>query len=93
MTADKKHLEEVAAFIRECRSNEASFEKLYARLSEESENTDGSSSYTNALKEVKEKAAVEYKKAKEQGGSAWPEFEKFVTGFEITVTGALREMD
>ena len=41
--------------------------------------------------EVKEKLIPPYQKARETGGSAWPEFEKFVSEFEKTVTEAIRE--
>jgi len=84
-----KHLEEVAAFIKEHRSNEAAFEKLYSRLNEESEMPGSDDAYKNNLLEVKEKSVEEYRKAKEINGTAWPEFEKFVTGFEKAVLQAM----
>jgi hypothetical protein len=86
---DKTQLEEVAAFIREHRSNESNFEKLYAKLEEETGKDD--TNYTNQLQEIKEKGAEEYRKAKQTSGTAWPEFEKFVSEFEKTVVEALRE--
>ena len=79
---DKAHLEEIATFIREHRSNESNFEKLYAKLEEETNNEGAGEAYRTTLAEVKEKSAAEYRKAKETGGTAWPEFEKFVTEFE-----------
>ncbi|MDB5205166.1 MAG: hypothetical protein JWR72_241 [Flavisolibacter sp.] len=89
MAADKKHFEEVAAFIKEHRSNEAAFEKLYTRLVEETEAQASDAAYKTDLLQVKQKAAEEYNKAKETGGTAWPEFEKFVTGFEKAVIQAM----
>ena len=86
---DKTHFEELAAFIREHRSNESNFEKLYAKLEEEP-SKGGSPAYREALPSIKTKAE-EYQKAKETGGIAWPEFEKFVSEFEKAVMEALRE--
>jgi hypothetical protein len=88
MNSNSRHLEEVSAFIREHRGNEAAFEKLYARLTEETGAQASTAAYKNDLLEVKEKAAEEYRKAREINGAAWPEFEKFVTGFEKAVLGA-----
>ena len=85
----KEQLEEVSAFIREHRSNESNFEKLYAKLEEETKKEDAT--YASQLKEISDKAAAEYRKAKENGGTAWPEFEKFVSEFERTVVDALKE--
>ncbi|HYO21336.1 MAG TPA: hypothetical protein VER36_02955 [Flavisolibacter sp.] len=83
---DKAHLEEVAAYIREHRSNEENFEKLNAKLKEEAvNNTPGLS-----MQDIQTRAD-EYRKAKETGGSAWPEFEKFVSQFEKAVVEAIRE--
>ena len=93
MEADKKHLEEVASFIKEHRSNEIAFEKLYDKLVEEIESPTSDEAYKNNLVEIKEKAAEEYNKAKETFGSAWPEFEKFVTQFERSLTTAAKEND
>lgn len=85
----KTRLEEIAAFIREHRSKEENFEKLLARLDEaEHEVTNGT--FKSAVDPIRTKAE-EYEKAKETGGTAWPEFEKFVTGFEKSITEALRE--
>ena len=83
---DKSHLEEVAAFIREHRSNESNFEKLHQKLEEELSADD--ENYTTQLKEISEKNVEEYTKAKETGGTAWPEFEKFITAFERAVMEA-----
>jgi hypothetical protein len=88
---DKKHLEDLAAFIRENRGNESNFEKLYRKLQEEATNGNGTGTYANDLEEIKEKSAMEYRKAKETRDTAWPEFEKFVGDFEKTITDALKE--
>ena len=80
----KVQLEEVTAFIREHRSNESNFEKLYAKLEEQTR--EDNKTYTSQLLEIKEKSAEEYRKAKETGGTAWPEFEK-------TVIDALKETE
>lgn len=82
----KKQLEETAAFIREHRSNESSFSMLYAKLEEAAGNADGE--YKERLEELREKQATEYNTAKDKGGKAWPEFEKFVSGFERAVMEA-----
>jgi hypothetical protein len=87
----KVQLEEVTAFIREHRSNESNFEKLYAKLEEQTR--EDNKTYTSQLLEIKEKSAEEYRKAKETGGTAWPEFEKFVSEFEKTVIDALKETE
>jgi hypothetical protein len=86
---EKKPLEDVAAFLREHRSNESNFEKLYEKLREETAREGNSAKYANELNEAKEKADV-YRKAKETTGSAWPEFEGFVSDFEMAVTEALK---
>lgn len=81
--------------IREHRSSESNFATLHQTLesatkaAEESNNT----ALVAELKEVKGKYAAEYQKAKETSGSAWPEFEKFVTQFERALTSAKKEED
>lgn len=85
----KDHLEEVAAFIREHRSNESNFETLHKKLEEELQAA-GSEAYGRALAEAKEKPADEYRQAKTTGGTAWPEFEKFVAAFEKAVLEAIK---
>ena len=81
-------LEITAAFIREHRGNEGNFEKLYSKLETEIEERHGLEKYVASLEDIREKAVPEYKKAKESGGTAWPEFEKFVTEFERAVVSA-----
>ena len=79
--------------IREHRSSESNFSALQQTLksatkaAEESHNT----MLAADLKEVEEKYAAKYQKAKETAGSAWPEFEKFVTQFERALTSAKQE--
>ena len=86
---DKSQLDELAVFIREHRSSESNFDKLSNKLDEAANN--GSGDFSSSLSEVKEKLIPPYQKARETGGSAWPEFEKFVSEFEKTVTEAIRE--
>jgi len=82
-----EHREEIMNFIRQYRSNETNFEKLYLKLEEELLDKDVDTEYVASLLELKEKQAVTYRQAKKEGISAWPEFENFVSGFEKTVTG------
>ena len=85
----KEQLEDLAAFIREHRSSESNFEKIYAKLEEAGNDSD--TEFKAAVSEIKEKSVPTYEKAKEAGGTAWPEFEKFVSEFEKTVTEALKK--
>ncbi len=87
---DKKHLEEILVFIRQHRSDEANFEKQYQKLDDELLNEQPDQSYIQNLKEIKEKQSEEFRQTKQNGGSAWPEFEKFVTEFERTLTEEIR---
>lgn len=79
--------------IREQRSSESNFDTLYQTLQAATKAAEENNDTTLAaeLKEADEKYAAEYKKAKESGGSAWPEFEKFVTQFERALTSAKKE--
>lgn len=86
---DKTQLENLAAFIREHRSSEGNFEKIYAKLEEVTNDEDAE--FAASLSDIKEKTVPPYQKAKEVGGTAWPEFEKFVSEFEKTVTEALKK--
>jgi len=89
---DRNRLEEVAAFLREHRSNESNFETLYRKLQQEMKGKSTETNYAAALHEANEKAEV-YRKAKETGGTAWPEFESFVSNFEKAVTEAAKAAD
>ena len=94
MEDQQQHLEEVKAFIHEHRSNEGNFQKLHTKLEEEcrwAEGQEGLSSYAETLSEVRDKTAEAYRQNREASGSAWPEFEKYVTGFEKAVTLAMKE--
>ena len=86
---DKRQLEDLAAFIREHRSSESNFEKIYAKLEEANAGADDE--VKASFSEIKEKAAPTYQKAKETGGTAWPEFEKFVSEVEKTITEAMKK--
>ena len=90
------HYKEVMEFIRQHRSDESNFDKLYSKLEGEiqmdgDENT--SDEYTKNVREIREKQAEEYRQKKEKTGTAWPEFEKFVTQFEKSLTEAMKEKD
>ena len=83
---NKDHLDEVLQFTKAHRSNEANFEKLLSKLEEEAGNAENSQQYTKALQEIKVKQAEEYRQAKATAGTAWPEFENFISAFEKAIT-------
>jgi len=76
--------------IREHRSSEGNFETLCGVLQEAKTfaQQNKNETLTDELNEVDEKYASEYRKAKEVSGNAWPEFEKFVSQFEKSLTEA-----
>lgn len=82
--------EEFLLKIREHRSSEGAFETLLGVLTKAKNfaKQSGNTILADELNEVDEKYAAEYRKAKEIGGSAWPEFEKFVSQFEKSLTDA-----
>lgn len=83
-----KYLQE----IREYRSSESNFETLCALLTEAKDRAkQNNEALAKELAEVDETYVSTYQKAKETGGSAWPEFEKFVTAFERALTGVGKE--
>jgi hypothetical protein len=84
----KEHLQKVAQQIREARSNESHFEHLVALVESECHLRDIDSTYRKELEGIKEKEAAVYRQAKEAGGSAWLEFEHFVSRFEKAVLAA-----
>lgn len=88
---DKTHADELAEFIREHRSSEGNFDKLYAKLNEEANSNNNDGEYSTSLSEIQDNLLPAYQAAKETGGTAWPEFEKFVTAFEKAVTAVKRE--
>ncbi len=92
---EQQQLEEVISFLREHRNNESHFETIYAKLEEEcNKGYSGElQSYKDSLQELKEKEADAYRQMKETGGTAYPEFEKFTSGFEKAVTAAKKEID
>jgi hypothetical protein len=95
MAQTKTYFEDLLHFIRENRSNESHFEtlreKLTAACKDATDNPADENSYVSKLQEALEKHAPAYKQKKENGISAWPEFENFVTHFEKAVTEALHE--
>jgi hypothetical protein len=85
--------EELMQVVRENRSSESNFHRLLQHLEKaialaEKENN---TALAKDLQEVEEKYAAAYQKAKESGGTSWPEFEKFVTQFERSLTGAAKD--
>ncbi len=90
MSATEKSMQ----VVRENRSSESNFDRLLQELDEAialAQNENNPALAEN-LQEVKEKQVAAYQKAKESGGTAWPEFEKFVTQFERLLTSAAKEM-
>jgi hypothetical protein len=88
----EKHFEDLNNFIRAHRSSEAHFEKLYEKLTAAYEfaksNQLNRNGYADLLKDVMEKHGDAYKQKKDNGISAWAEFENFVTHFERAVLAA-----
>jgi hypothetical protein len=89
MPKNKMQLEELLAFIKENRSNEANFEKIYDRLKAELSKDADQNNFNSNMAEIAEKQAETYRSSKETNGNAWPEFEKFVSAIEKTITGAI----
>lgn len=82
--------EEIMQTVRENRSSENNFSQLLQALEKATAlaQQEGNTTFTEDLQEVKEKYVASYQKAKETGGTAWPEFEKFVTVFERALMSA-----
>ena len=93
MELNKKHLEEVSAYIRQHRGNEANFEALYTKLVKECDLNTAYVSYKKNLKDIKEKQAEAYRQTNKTNGTAWPEFENFVSEFERGITTAMKEVE
>jgi len=94
MALNNAHFEETKDFIRQHRSNETNFETLVQKLDAEiaaTQQNGGTGTYAESLQELKEKKAAEYRIAKEESGSAWPEFEKFVSEWEKAITASMKE--
>ncbi len=91
MALSGTHLKDLLQFIREHRSNAINFGKLKERLDAELRNTANDTAYFTALTETKEKYAAAYAEALEHGGSAWPEYEAFISHFERNVVAASKE--
>ena len=85
--------EEIMQVIRENRSSESNFPLLLQQLEKATvlAQQQNNTALAGDLQEVKETYAAEYQTAKENGGSAWPEFEKFVTQFERSLISAAKE--
>jgi hypothetical protein len=76
--------DEQKAFLREKRGSEAHFDDLLNSLHKAiaAAEAQQDSQTANQLKEVSEKQVPAYTTAKQNGGTAWPEFEQFVTAWE-----------
>lgn len=81
--------------VREHRSSESHFPVILQQLEKALAQAQQHNhvSLANNLQNVKETYAAEYLKAKENGGTAWPEFEKFVTQFERSLTEANKKSE
>ncbi len=88
---DQQHFEDLLARIREHRSNEANFNELQGLLEAELNGTGLDPAYSKGLQELKDKQGAEYRKAKEERSSAWPEYEQFFSQFETTVLNASKQ--
>lgn len=73
---DTPDAQQLLALLREHRGNEANFQQINEAV------TAGISGGLTPLQEVQDKYAETYTKAREQGGSAWPEFERYVSELE-----------
>jgi hypothetical protein len=71
---------ETLQFIRERRTQEGNFEALQQRL--EAEIAAAGEPLKSKLQSVQEKEGANFLALRQKGGSAWPEFEQFVTAFE-----------
>lgn len=85
-------IDSILQTIRENRSSESNFATLQQVLDSTLESAQQSADgrLVADLQEIKEKYISEYLKATASGGTAWPEFEKFVTQFERVLTAAKR---
>lgn len=90
MLQNQEHFEALKDFIRQHRSNESNFSVLYQKLEEEIRSTanNNSDAYHTCLLEIKEKQAANFTTAQENNGTAWPEFEQFVSEWEKAIGAA-----
>ncbi|MFN2458263.1 MAG: hypothetical protein ABR502_08700 [Chitinophagaceae bacterium] len=63
---------------------------MYQKIEEDLRNPESDPGYIRNLQGIKTKQAEAFRKTKEGGSSAWPEFEKFVSDFERVLTETLR---
>lgn len=76
--------EDLLAFFREHRSNEANYPAICQRMDTAAA---GDEDLKRDWEEIREKQGKTYEQAKETaGGSAWPEFEQFVSAIEKRLT-------
>lgn len=86
--ATQQSPDELLQFLREHRSSEGNFDKISQELETHirTAQEQNKPALAQTLQEVKEKYGDTYCKAKETSGSAWPEFEKFITQLELALT-------
>lgn len=82
--------EEIMQTVKENRSSEEHFNRLLQALEKATAQAQQQNNTTLAgdLQKVKDTYATAYEKTKETGGTAWPEFERFVTEFERALVNA-----
>jgi hypothetical protein len=89
---DQQHFQDLLQRIREHRSNEANFNELQGLLEAELSGMELDPAYSKSLQELKDKQVQDYRKAKEERSSAWPEYEQFFSQFETTVLNASKRI-
>lgn len=95
MPDQKEQLEDFLQFIRDRRSDEGYFGELSNKLDEViatiNSSGAGNADFVELLREVKEKQGDAFKQAKENGGTAWPEFENYITQLERATVNRIKE--
>ncbi|HEY0058471.1 MAG TPA: hypothetical protein VGB56_05010 [Flavisolibacter sp.] len=89
---NQQHFQDLLERIRAHRSNEANFDALQGLLEAELSGKELDPEYSRGLHELKDKQGEEYRKAKEERSSAWPEYEQFFSQFETTVLNASKRI-
>lgn len=83
-TAQPKQL---LAYLREHRGNEANFQQINEQIGKALQE-EVYAGQRELLQAVQDKYADAYTTAREQGGSAWPEFERYVSELEKCLVAA-----
>ena len=76
--------------VKENRGSEQHFNRLVQALNKATglAHEQNNAALAEDLQKVKDTYAAGYEKTKETGGTAWPEFERFVTEFERALLNA-----